>query len=499
MPYLSGAYLYVEGRVHEFSEMRMFMQSNSPEAHMILSWYLCDGDRYLASPGSDIQPILDLRGKRGVYYVGEHGALEDNWDELGNTILSVGSNLVHLDTESIIFLDQDVAFLSLEIGSQSRLTSLRLSSAHLSRKGFEGMQEVIHRSPGLREFAFVCGSDFAYSMSEAALEMMVKNRKIVTELVVTGSEARFWLRRLSYHLTTRSYLPLLTTLKIRSDSKSLDMDLADWVNSIVRHVQPLRNLKTVYLKNWIMEDGCWRRFFRDLAPQALEELDLAGSNISKMMITEWTAQSPLKKLNLQGTFVHASAYHDLQEVFASKLMNIEIELSNMHLVTESDGPKTKLFDNWQAESKAEWQDAEDDVVDVDNPLLVWAPKLANAQPRAPQTFSPYTSDAYPSFNSQSPTTPSLDQFPHDLPLHQTSLSTFSSNGSGERRAPQMLYPTAMCLQEQMASEGSFLAGATVGEDRIRSPHDSYPPPNSPEFWVRLSQTLTDHLPKSVAL
>ncbi|GJJ78375.1 hypothetical protein EMPS_10734 [Entomortierella parvispora] len=481
MPCLGGAYLYVECRVHEFAEMRMFIQGNTPEAYGVLSWYLCDGDRYLASPGCNIPPILDLRGKRGVYYVGEHGVLEDNWDELGNTILS----------------------------------------------GFEGLQEVIHRSPGLREFAFVCGCDFAYTMSEAALEMLVRNRKIVTELVVTGSEIRSWLRRLACHMPTRAYLPLLTKLKIRSDSNPIDTHETDWVTSIVRHVDSLRELETIHLKNWTMDDVYWERFLGRLAPKVLAELDLSGSNVPKATILEWAAQTSLKKLNLQETSVDPSAMQYLQDAFGSDVMDVKIELSNMHLTTEPNGQKTELFDDWEG-YKAEWNFEEDYGIDFGGPFSAptehlpaasWVlpppPKQANdalarpvfynsspsIHPRSPQVISAYTSisasDPYASF-SQSPTTPTIDQFNLSGPSPPT--SAFSSNcGSGERRAPQMLYPTAMCLQEQIASEGSLLSGATAGEDRIRSPHDSYPPPNSPQFWSRLSETLMDHLPKSVAL
>ncbi|KAG0047837.1 hypothetical protein BGZ83_007194 [Gryganskiella cystojenkinii] len=325
LPFLNYVELYIHCHVSEFGELSVFLQGHATlQSGTFKPRYLCDGDRYLVLPAGDgnqtVSPpmVVDLQGRRGVYYRNTSGELEDNWDELGDTLLTIGSRVVSLDTEAIVFFDKDVALLSFAIGSTSQLRSLRISSAHLSQKGFEGMQEIVRRSPLLKEFAFVCGSDYAFTVSPPALVFLDRNRKVLTELVLKGAEIRFWLRELIHLLPIRGCFPKLSALKISSDGESLDVEVWAWVIYMVNQVKGIDSLKTVQLSNFMLSNKTWKMLLNDLASDALEELDLSGSNVTLSQVTAWIDRcalfSPLKRLHVQGTYVNPSS--DLTEILS---------------------------------------------------------------------------------------------------------------------------------------------------------------------------------------
>ncbi|KAG0042043.1 hypothetical protein BGZ83_000968, partial [Gryganskiella cystojenkinii] len=263
---------------------------------------------------------VDLQGKRGVYYFDPQGKLVDEWDDLGEVLVSLGTNLVKLDTESFVFLDEHAVQLNQTMAQESRLASLRLAPSHLSKTGLDAMQAIIDRSHVLTSFTFVCGSDHAHMASNEALEMLVRNRKRITELVLQGSEIRFWLQQLSHRFHKRAFLPALSALKIISDGDTLGGELQEWIANLVRDVEGFRSLTSVHLRNANLSPRGWEMFFRELTSASLEELDLSNSDVSQSLITEWIqelgseAASRFRRLNLQGTFITPS---DLMIVIAA--------------------------------------------------------------------------------------------------------------------------------------------------------------------------------------
>ncbi|KAG0042258.1 hypothetical protein BGZ83_000707 [Gryganskiella cystojenkinii] len=70
---------------------------------------------------------------------------------------------------------------------------------------------------------FICGSAFGgYSGTSAAFEMLMQNRKKITELTLMRIEALPWIYQLHDHLPTRAYWPNPTSLQILSDGDSMN-------------------------------------------------------------------------------------------------------------------------------------------------------------------------------------------------------------------------------------------------------------------------------------
>ncbi|KAG0050342.1 hypothetical protein BGZ83_004886 [Gryganskiella cystojenkinii] len=317
LPHLHLCKIFIYCRVKEFATVFELLQnaglSHPPSMGTMdrptMPRYLCDGDRYLTTTSTHpLEPQeLELRGERGVLYKDDQNLFQrDDWDELGDSLQTLGSSLVHLDTESMLFLDKDAVHLHSSTKLKgSRLKVLRLSSEYLSKQGFESMQKVIDRSWTLEEFTFICGSvSGGYSGTSAAFEMLMRNRKKITELTLMGIETRPWIYQLHDHLPTRAYLPNLTSFQILSDGNSMNEELGHWIRYMTCGRSKFKSLTKIRLCNVHLPGETWERILRDLELTRVEELDFEGSDVTAMMMTNLlrrlTSKSLLKRLNLAG-------------------------------------------------------------------------------------------------------------------------------------------------------------------------------------------------------
>ena len=208
LPYLAGCELYIHCPVKEFAEMWQLLRAHESLDQPNWGHYLCDGERRLVILSS-AAPKLVIHGARATHY---KDAPLDMEDGLGDTMFELGPYVEHLDMGLIIFSDKDAALWLKSTSSipQLRLNFLRLSTAHLTYKGFDHLQYILSRSNSLAHFAFICECN--QPISTAAIDMLLQNKSTIRELVLRGSKTQQWIQALSALLPDRESLPLMTSL-----------------------------------------------------------------------------------------------------------------------------------------------------------------------------------------------------------------------------------------------------------------------------------------------
>ncbi|KAI8600117.1 hypothetical protein EDD21DRAFT_141720 [Dissophora ornata] len=186
------------------------------------------------------------------------------------------------------------------------LTSLDLEFPLLTSRGIECMDRVIERCDKLRSLSFLFNS-----MDQERMErtewMLVRHRKRLTSLTITGDMFTRWAPWLTKTFMTRNDLPNLETLKLfevpqpyvpwvvtmmsaapqtpmselSSELQQQDTISVQSFTSAALMSESWRPLKRVYLQHSSLELNEWIAIFDAMDVSVLETLNFVGSNISQ--------------------------------------------------------------------------------------------------------------------------------------------------------------------------------------------------------------------------
>lgn len=126
--------------------------------------------------------------------------------------------------------------------------------------------------------------------SPCSFELLVQNRKILTEMDLMGQKTLFWIQKLIKNSMVRTEFPKLEYFNVSNDGESKpDEEMKRWIMPMVQQSWGCRSLKAVRLRNLELDSmATWERFFVILDQTKLNELKLTGCNFKYEAMSDRT-------------------------------------------------------------------------------------------------------------------------------------------------------------------------------------------------------------------